>query len=556
MAAAHPDGPRGRLITVEGVEGAGKSTQVERLRAWLAERGVPVVLTAEPDGTPLGARLRRVLGEVDRVAPADRGASLRREPRGARPASDPAGARRRAGRPLRPLRRFDRRLPGIRPGRPARDHRPAEPPRHRRRRAGSDARPGSRRGRGAAPRAGPAGRAGRLRPLRAARASSSTSGSARGTGRSGTGSPTGSPWSMRTAPRRWSPRTIAGARRPPARPRAAVTRRRGRGLGRDRGAAGGARAPPARHRPGPAGACVRLRRPVGRRAAAHRRRLRPGRPLSGPRAVAPARSAGGWRGPVPRLSDARADAAAGEPEGDADDPDRADPRAGATAALAPLEGAAQGVRPGRRRAHDAPDRAGAPQDPGGAAAPDPSGADRREPARLAADGPLALSARAVRAARRGRRRCRGSSRAAGSAGGARAARAPGAGPARARAGGRTSRRSGPAGRRRSRSLAEPPRGWVSRFDATATTARRWRPTSSSTGRGTGMSSASPRAASPALLVHADREVALRRAGRPHAGPGPDGCPRACEGGLAGPRRQLEPPPRPRDRVARPGQSAA
>ncbi|HEY7140464.1 MAG TPA: dTMP kinase [Methylomirabilota bacterium] len=67
MAAARPDGPRGRLITVEGVEGAGKSTQVEGLRAWLAARGVPVIATAEPDGTPLGARLRRVLGDVDRV---------------------------------------------------------------------------------------------------------------------------------------------------------------------------------------------------------------------------------------------------------------------------------------------------------------------------------------------------------------------------------------------------------------------------------------------------------------------------------------------------------
>jgi dTMP kinase len=69
MAAARPDGPRGRLITVEGVEGAGKTTQVEALRAWLAERGVPVVATAEPDGTPLGAAVRRILGEVDRVAP-------------------------------------------------------------------------------------------------------------------------------------------------------------------------------------------------------------------------------------------------------------------------------------------------------------------------------------------------------------------------------------------------------------------------------------------------------------------------------------------------------
>jgi dTMP kinase len=69
MASVPADGPRGRLITVEGVEGAGKSTQVERLRAWLAARGLPVVRTTEPDGTPLGAGVRRLLGEVDRVEP-------------------------------------------------------------------------------------------------------------------------------------------------------------------------------------------------------------------------------------------------------------------------------------------------------------------------------------------------------------------------------------------------------------------------------------------------------------------------------------------------------
>jgi dTMP kinase len=69
MVAARPDGPRGRLITVEGVEGAGKSTQVAILRAWLAGRGVSVLTTSEPDGTPLGANLRHVLGEVDRVSP-------------------------------------------------------------------------------------------------------------------------------------------------------------------------------------------------------------------------------------------------------------------------------------------------------------------------------------------------------------------------------------------------------------------------------------------------------------------------------------------------------
>jgi dTMP kinase len=69
MAVVRPDGPRGHLITVEGVEGAGKSTQTESLRAWLAGRAVSVLTTAEPDGTVLGANLRRLLGEIDRVGP-------------------------------------------------------------------------------------------------------------------------------------------------------------------------------------------------------------------------------------------------------------------------------------------------------------------------------------------------------------------------------------------------------------------------------------------------------------------------------------------------------
>jgi dTMP kinase len=55
------DTPRGRFITLEGVDGAGKSTQV----AWLAERlrqaGKDVVLTREPGGTPLGERLRELI---------------------------------------------------------------------------------------------------------------------------------------------------------------------------------------------------------------------------------------------------------------------------------------------------------------------------------------------------------------------------------------------------------------------------------------------------------------------------------------------------------------
>jgi dTMP kinase len=49
---------RGLFITVEGVEGSGKSTHCRRLGQWLTSRGFEVILTSEPDGTPLGAGIR------------------------------------------------------------------------------------------------------------------------------------------------------------------------------------------------------------------------------------------------------------------------------------------------------------------------------------------------------------------------------------------------------------------------------------------------------------------------------------------------------------------
>jgi dTMP kinase len=56
---------RGRFVTFEGGEGAGKSTQIARAAEWLRARGVEVVLTREPGGTPRAERLRAILVERD-----------------------------------------------------------------------------------------------------------------------------------------------------------------------------------------------------------------------------------------------------------------------------------------------------------------------------------------------------------------------------------------------------------------------------------------------------------------------------------------------------------
>jgi dTMP kinase len=54
---------RGRFITFEGVDGAGKSTQIARLAAHLREGGARVVATREPGGSPGAEEIRRLLVE-------------------------------------------------------------------------------------------------------------------------------------------------------------------------------------------------------------------------------------------------------------------------------------------------------------------------------------------------------------------------------------------------------------------------------------------------------------------------------------------------------------
>jgi len=52
---------RGRFVTFEGIDGAGKSTQIAFIDSWLRGRGVDVLLTREPGGTPIGETLREMI---------------------------------------------------------------------------------------------------------------------------------------------------------------------------------------------------------------------------------------------------------------------------------------------------------------------------------------------------------------------------------------------------------------------------------------------------------------------------------------------------------------
>src|SRR5579862_6823062 len=61
IPAVSPHTHRGRFITFEGLDGCGKSTQMEKLASVLRAQGLSVVVTREPGGTATGEKIRRLL---------------------------------------------------------------------------------------------------------------------------------------------------------------------------------------------------------------------------------------------------------------------------------------------------------------------------------------------------------------------------------------------------------------------------------------------------------------------------------------------------------------
>lgn len=52
---------KGLFISIEGPDGSGKSTQISLLRKYFEERGIDVVLTREPGGTPISEKIREII---------------------------------------------------------------------------------------------------------------------------------------------------------------------------------------------------------------------------------------------------------------------------------------------------------------------------------------------------------------------------------------------------------------------------------------------------------------------------------------------------------------
>ena len=62
---------RGKFISIEGMEGAGKSTNIEAIKQYLVGKEIDFVVTREPGGTVLAEKIRRLLLHVSDDAPAE-----------------------------------------------------------------------------------------------------------------------------------------------------------------------------------------------------------------------------------------------------------------------------------------------------------------------------------------------------------------------------------------------------------------------------------------------------------------------------------------------------
>ncbi|WP_047258641.1 dTMP kinase [Chromobacterium subtsugae] len=67
---------RGRFITLEGIDGAGKSTHLGFIRDWLAGRDIDATFSREPGGTPLSEKIRELLLAPETVVSLDAEALL------------------------------------------------------------------------------------------------------------------------------------------------------------------------------------------------------------------------------------------------------------------------------------------------------------------------------------------------------------------------------------------------------------------------------------------------------------------------------------------------